>query len=981
MRLADDTRGRVPFALLGVVLLVTSATVATTQFGGPTATQDLAVDRAMREATATTQTALREAVADAARDAARNPVTQRAPTAYGRVLNDSETFEDALRVRIYLAAREHLGAVSATAGPVTADPALPGVDSPADLRAAKRRVHVSRAGPNGTALRVRIEGVQVRASRAERMVGEKHVAPTVTVASPVLELHDRVERFEERLDAGVTSPGFGQRFTAGMYALAWVRGAAQYRGAPVASVVGNQHVALAANDAVLGVQRATLGDTDSRSDEALAAAWARALATDLAPGSIPGPVVEETLDEAERGVGRLDGSVRNETVDVSPTAAADRALAASNETTLDRIVRRSYAVDTRVVSAVSSSGVTTDGDSRPGPNWTRVDAATRTERTVAGASSADTPTANVPTDWRTFRRYDRRVTVREVTTTRWRRGDETTTTTSVRASEHRVSLAVVGRHSPESRVARRGVDGVYEERGALGGPNLQGVPSAAVDRVVTDRGGADALARRAVGGTLDGDAVRVLGDRPAGLRSRLDEDIAALDRRVRNVSVTLPQVDVGTYAVSPPARLAARIRAKRGDLIDAPATYDGMADRTRVAVRRAYLDSLLDSLDARAEERRETRSDLDESLGERGSSLADVRRSLDVATDDSTDPGPVGSTDGLGGPLGVTVDTAPSYLTLDPVARERFGDGAGSVTPLDARNLNWVTVPYGDGAGWFARLLAGPERVSLRSAAGTLRASGRFSNSSATDREALRGEVRDGVAFVRGRLARTLADEGVCGTTSDCRGVVTAGLGRWETPAARALALANGSAAERVTAAASVSGGEERLAATLRTTTREALREDGARPTESSVSPVSEGNRAALRGAARQVATDAGEEATNRVLQRVLNRTLDDVPLGLPVAPVPGYWYATLNGWSVSVRGTYERLTVRSRRGARDTTYVRDGSAVAIDVDGNGERERLGVAPRVSFEASTTVVVVVPAGNRGVADVDGTRDERSPGYD
>jgi hypothetical protein len=195
------------------------------------------------------------------------------------------------------------------------------------------------------------------------------------------------------------------------------------------------------------------------------------------------------------------------------------------------------------------------------------------------------------------------------------------------------------------------------------------------------------------------------------------------------------------------------------------------------------------------------------------------------------------------------------------------------------------------------------------------------------------------------------------------------------------VALADGSAAGAVAAAAPVDGvTERRVAARLRTTARAALAEDGARPPESAVSPVAAGTRADLRAALDEAATDAGEAATNRVLRRTLDRTLDDVPLGVPVAPVPGYWYATLNGWSVSVRGTYERLTVRSRRGARDTVYVRDGSPVALDADGDGTDERLGTAPAVSFEASTTVVVVVPAGRRGVADVDGARDERSPGY-
>jgi hypothetical protein len=983
MRLADDTRGRVPFALLGVVLLVTSATVATTQLTTTPDAADPAVDRAMRETTAATRTALHDAVATAARDAARDPVTRAAATPYGAVLNDSETFEDALRVRIALAARERLAAVAGRAGPVTASATLPAVDSPADLRSAKRAVRVERAGPNGTALRVRIDGVRLSAARAGRVVGERRVAPTVTVAVPVLELHDRVGRFERRLDAGLGAPGFDRRFTAGTYALAWVRGAAQHRGAPVANVLGNDHVELAANDAALGVQRATLGGIDPAADGDLATAWGRALATDLAPGALPGPVVDETLDRTETGLRRLDEGVREERVTVSPGAAADAALAGLNRSTVARIVERAYGVDARLVSAVGPADTTVEREPRPGSNWTRVRATTRTDRSVLDAG-AGAPGLSTPDGWTAFERYDRRVVVRETTTTRWRRDDRVRETTTVRTRVRGVSLAVVGRHSPASRVARRGVTPLYERGGALDGPNLAGVPDRAVERLVADRGGADALAGRAAGGSLDTAPVRLVGERPAALRSWLAADRAALDRRVRNVSLSLSRVDVGTFATSPPARLAARIRAERAALLDAPSTYDGVADGARVAVRRAYLDRLLAALDERAEARASRRGRLNAALGERNGSLAEVRRSLDVATDrpPATSAGPAA---GLGGPLSVTVDTAPSYLSIEATARERFGDGAGTVTPLDARNLNWVTVPYGDAAGRFADLVAGPDRVSLRSAAETLRAERRAGNASGVagaEREALRGAVRDATAAVEGRLADALAAEGACSTTSDCRGVVDAALDRWGTPAGRALALVDGSAADEVAATASVPAADRRrLAARLRTTLREGLAASEARPPSSAVSPVADGLRADLHGAVEEAATDAGGTATDRALQRTLGRTLDDVPLGVPLVPIPGYWYATMNGWSVSVEGTYERLAVRSRRGARDTVYVRDGSPVALDVDADGAVERLGTAPNLSFEASTTVVVVVPPGPRGVADVDGTRDERSPGYE
>jgi hypothetical protein len=107
------------------------------------------------------------------------------------------------------------------------------------------------------------------------------------------------------------------------------------------------------------------------------------------------------------------------------------------------------------------------------------------------------------------------------------------------------------------------------------------------------------------------------------------------------------------------------------------------------------------------------------------------------------------------------------------------------------------------------------------------------------------------------------------------------------------------------------------------------------------------------------------------------------VAAGLPVAPVPGYWYATVNVWDVSVRGAYARFTLRTDRGAPATTpgaairYVRDGSTVGLDVDGDGTSEPLGHDERVDFETRTVVAVAVPPYRGGVGDVNGNADERA----
>ncbi|MFC6836503.1 DUF7286 family protein [Halomarina ordinaria] len=988
MRLADDRRGRVPFALVAVLLLVGSATLVATDRSAPA--REPAVDRAVEATAAATRPALETAVSDAARAAAADPVVVPGDTPYGRVLDPDEPFRDALRARVYLAARADLERLDESRGGVRARASLPPVRSPADLREAIARVSVERAGPNGTALRVRIEGVRLRAVREGRTVADREVSPTVTVASPVLALHDRATAYERSLNAGpLAGDGLGRRLTVGLHGVAWARGYAQYGGAPVANVVANRHVEVTTNVAALGLQCDVLGATTPGGERAAAWASARTATTDLlGAGGLDGRWSERVLDAAEREaldgrtVATAEGGNRDSNRVVAANRTADRALVSlldDDGVALAEAAARNYAVDARPFVATRSRGTERTGRERPpGGNWTRVARDTTTERRVVRAPVA--PVA-VPDGWRTFERHGREV-VRETTvTTRWRRDEETTTTRRVETRRTAVSLALAGRHAPDSDLPRRGVDGVYDRGGALDGPNLAGVPKTAHERLVTDRGGVDALAERAASEGVETEPVRIAGERPAALDGWLRRDLAGLHDRVREASVTVPRTEVATYEVDPAARLADRLRERRADLVDAPDRYDGVADRTRVAVRRAYLDRVVARLDARSSERERTRDGLDGALDDRGvGSLDRLHDLLALGVDRSA----VGasespSTGGVGGPLALSVETAPTYLTVDAVDRERLAvAGDGEVTPLGARNTNLFTVPYGDAADTVTDGLFGSERVSLRTAAGAMRAERRATGGTVSP--ALDREVRAANAHVRGRLVDGVARTGLGRSGTRPVTVVDRALAAWRTPDARALALANGSATDAVVSTAVAAGlpPSERaeLRARLRVATADALAAPDARPPEAVVDDSMATARRVVEAGVEEAAERGADRATDR-----LNGTLGAVPAGLPVAPVPGYWYATLNVWDVEVQGTYERVTLRSRRGSEATVYTRDGGSVALDVDSDGAPERLGRAAPVDFETRTAVVVVVPAGPRGVGDVDGNADERSPGYD
>ena len=200
MRLADDTRGRVPFALIGVLLLLGSTTYATTlATNGVTADPDVEV--AMDRATAATETALRAAVTRAARDAARTPVASPTDNSWGDVLNESRPFRDALRVRVLVAARAGFERTSYTHGDVTAAASLPATPTPAALERTLDR-HTVASVENGTALRVTVRNLSIVARQDGRVVARENTTRTVTVATPVLAMHDQTARFERTLDRG-----------------------------------------------------------------------------------------------------------------------------------------------------------------------------------------------------------------------------------------------------------------------------------------------------------------------------------------------------------------------------------------------------------------------------------------------------------------------------------------------------------------------------------------------------------------------------------------------------------------------------------------------------------------------------------------------------------------------------------------------------------------------------------------------------------
>lgn len=834
--LAEDRRARVPFALVGVLLLVGSATLSATLVGGPTPRTDQSVGTAMDRTTAATNTALRDAVVRAGREAAAEPVTAPANTTAGRVLNDSTPYRDYLRIRIYRSARDALDSVAVRTGDVAGSASLPPISNASDLREAKRRVRIdSVEDPEDGGLRVRIRNVTVSAERDGQTVERERTSPTLVVATPALALHERTERFEDRLDRGPLEPGLGRRLTARAYAVAWARGYAQYGGAPIENVVANRHVELATNGALLREQRTVFGRSDPRGRRALAWATARTGATDLLSAAHDQRGTKRTkllLNAADRyreanpmpgGVTDAEGAETKTGLRVGVNRTADRAFAdlvtGQNGTSLADVLDSAYTADARVVAQVQQ----TRADERPSPeppdeadgsdgpddteaNWTLQNTRVETTTRVEDDSRTNDSPPGTPPGWHLLRHESRRVVRTHSLVADWSRSNETQRTVQRWTETYRVRIGVAGDHgadfAPDHRVA-----GVHERGGALDGPNLRDVPASASEQLVAERGGFDALARRAVAGTLDTRPRGIAGRRPSDLREWVYADLVALRERVRNVSMEVSP-DSTLDGRPPAAELAETLRANRESFEDAPERYDGVADRARVAARAAYIDRVVDRLDQRAERVTGTREGVGDALGDAGVSLDRARRILRERTTPATpDPEPMPA-DGPGSAVELTVAAGPPYLTLaaldgEQVAALPEGD---EEHPLSARNVNVFAVPYSDLAGAMGSAVGEEsDRADLRSAGLALRGANRTlaereNETLARQRDELRRSLADSMADVQEGLVAELAMGRFDLTPAERRTAVRRGLDRWNTTAERALAVANGSVADAITA-------------------------------------------------------------------------------------------------------------------------------------------------------------------------------------
>lgn len=1007
--------------------------VATVQFDDERVDADVRV--AGDRAESVGESALRDAVQEAGETAAAQPVVDPASTPYGELLDADRTYRSYLELLIAIELRERTGDLEQRVDGTTASVELPSIDDRSSADAALNATSVRVAGTG--LVEATVEDATVVVRRDGTVVDERDAALTVTVATPALDLHDRTADFEERLDGGLEKEGSVTRaLTGGLYALAWPRGWGQYLGLPIDDPIANRHVELLTNLAVIDAQRSTLGEPDAAAERGTAAA-AVDVAANEAGSFVDGGFSEAGFPEpdAEAEFDAITSPEPGSTA-VGVDESADRAMADvlradpdgvptdhPTARSLEELVRAATTVEATLETRRSTTsrtlvdrvGPENDSEWRhsEGESWFTV------ETVADGDGSATAP--NTGSDWSTARTATREVVLEEhvpVTYVHRETGDRA----SGRATYERtvdVGLAVAHRPAP--------VEGLPDR------PFQPGAASAhdeLVDRAVNRLLGDDAVdevARDVATDDVDDRTVRLAPDDRQRQEDAAYDELADVRDQLRTVSTTAERTFVATES-DPAGDLRDRLRADRTDYVDAPARYDGLEERAAVAARAALVDRTIERVHARSQAGVAAQEELEDGVDQVGSlPEGGLDQLLEVGLDyvrpssepvNATPPAPEHR---------LRVSGRPSYLDRDePVAqREPLATGAsidaasadatdgGSEATVDAPesnethyalNVRTRTLPSLD-AGDVASEIAAPvadalfqsddDVVPLPRAARQLRALDRTpepavlgADDLADEREALREEVRDGVDVLEERSVDVVASE----TDLDrqrSEQVVDRALANRSGAADRALAFSEGEAAAWIgTTAGERSSVSDREADRVRTLLQDEVDRALAADATHAEDVVGERTIEEARDVGEEVLEDAAESGLEAG-QDVLEEQVGDLPMlgirGAPLLPAPGYWAATANGWHVQVEGEYARFTVSAPTGdpagGGSVDYVRDGSSAAIDVTGDGSPEHLGDASRVSFEGSTTVVVVVGPNGPGVGNAEADFGERSPGWE
>ncbi|WP_436923069.1 DUF7286 family protein [Halosimplex amylolyticum] len=289
-------RARIPFAIVGVLVLITSVTVVGVMQSRDDPQTESSVAQAMNQAESAAQSTIREAVSDAANDAAKQPVTVPADTPAGRVLAGSsgdpdpnQVYRRYVKLRIYLEIQDQLdSSVQRMSGGEVTRTSLPHVSyTESSIEDAIDRVDLT-AGmddqsddiSNGTVVAT-IDGVTTEVVENGEVRASETDSVTVSVASTSLLLQERTQKYQDKLSKGFfeSGEGYGKQFAARLYPLMYAKAYYERMAPPSKAgafekMVMKKDIEVLANSANFAVQGEVFGTRDPGHDRVMASAYA-----------------------------------------------------------------------------------------------------------------------------------------------------------------------------------------------------------------------------------------------------------------------------------------------------------------------------------------------------------------------------------------------------------------------------------------------------------------------------------------------------------------------------------------------------------------------------------------------------------------------------------------------------------------------------------------------------------------------------------
>lgn len=278
--IADDDRARIPFALIAVLLLISSIMIVGVLESRETPDVDTDNALAMDRAESVAVGELRQAVLRAADDAASAPVTSTAgadPAFSNAIDEDEAVFDQYFKLLIYREVSESFATAEQQVDQeTTARASVDRIDwgDSDDLEAAIDRVSIDRR--EAGVITVEVDGIELTVTDGDSETMTEQRSLAVTVGTPLYQLKDRTEEFQSQLNKGFFESdgydGFGRYFAARMYPYTW--GKAYYDRLSSGdrafdNLTPNEHTEVMANDAVFGLQEKTFGTTDPYKDRAM----------------------------------------------------------------------------------------------------------------------------------------------------------------------------------------------------------------------------------------------------------------------------------------------------------------------------------------------------------------------------------------------------------------------------------------------------------------------------------------------------------------------------------------------------------------------------------------------------------------------------------------------------------------------------------------------------------------------------------------